>query len=201
MARPGPTVVAFARAPVLGATKTRLAAAIGDAAARRFYREMLARTACALADGRWRLVLAVTPDDALRGRFWPRGVACVAQGPGGLGARMARALAPARPDAPVAIVGTDIPALDADHVARAFARLATHDAVFGPAADGGYWLVGLRDGRLARGLFRDVRWSSPHALDDTLANMPASRRVALADRLEDVDDGADYARWQRLVRV
>ncbi len=98
MARACPTVVVFARAPLAGATKTRLAAAIGDAAARRFHAEMLAQTVRALADPRWRLVLAVTPDRfARRGRFWPRGIARVPQGPGDLGRRMARALAAARP--------------------------------------------------------------------------------------------------------
>ncbi len=187
----------FARAPLAGATKTRLAAAIGDAAARRFHAEMLAQTVRALADPRWRLVLAVTPDRfARRGRFWPRGIARVPQGPGDLGRRMARALAAARPDAPVAVVGTDIPGLRAGHVAAAFQALVAHDAAFGPAADGGYWLVALREGNLARALFRNVRWSSPHALADTLANLPAARGAALVETLADVDDGADYARWR-----
>ncbi len=184
----------FARAPVLGATKTRLAAAIGDAPARQFHREMVERTVRALADPRWDVVLAVTPDRwARHGRFWPPGMPRAAQGPGDLGRRMARALAPARLDAPVAVVGTDIPALTAGHLHRAFAALATHDTVFGPATDGGYWLVALRDGRLASGLFVGVRWSSPHALADTLANVPKARRVAFADALDDVDDGAAYA--------
>lgn len=197
MARGRPTVVVFARAPSMGAAKTRLAAAIGDAAAQRFARDMLARTAATLDDPRWRVVLAVTPDGfARRGRFWPRGVARVGQGPGGLGERMARALDAARPHAPVAIVGTDIPDLSAGHLARAFRALVTHDAVFGPAADGGYWLVGLRDGRLARFLFGAVRWSSPQALADTLANLPCGRRAALLDRLTDIDDAETYARWR-----
>ena len=198
MARRRPTVVVFARAPLRGATKTRLAAAIGDGAAQRFHLAMLARTVHVLSDPRWKTVLSVTPDRfAARGRFWPSGPARVAQGPGDLGARMARALEAARPDAPVCVVGTDIPALTAEHVARAFARLGTNDVVFGPASDGGYWLVGLRDGRLARGLFRDVRWSSAHALSDTRSNVPPARRIALIDTLDDVDDGDAFARWRR----
>ncbi len=69
-----------------------------------------------------------------------------------------------------------------------------HDAVFGPAVDGGYWLVGMKRRPWLRGVFADVRWSSPHALADTLANL-AGRRVLLLDRLRDVDTGADLAAW------
>jgi uncharacterized protein len=197
MGRARPTVVVFARVPMRGATKTRLAAAIGDAAARRFHLDMIARTMQALADPRWRLALSVTPDRfARRGRLWPQGVARVAQGTGDLGQRMARALSAARPDAPACVVGTDIPDLRAEHITRSLAQLATHDVVFGPATDGGYWLVALRDGMLARDLFRDVRWSSPHALADTLANLPAARRAAFIETLDDVDDAAAYARWR-----
>jgi glycosyltransferase A (GT-A) superfamily protein (DUF2064 family) len=69
--------------------------------------------------------------------------------------------------------------------------------VFGPAADGGYWLVGLRRRpRLPRGLFERVRWSSAHALADTRAGLPKDTSVALLETLEDVDDVSAYARWR-----
>lgn len=196
--RPKARVVVFARAPVLGAVKTRLAAAIGDAAAMRFHVATTAAILRRLArDRRWDTVLAATPDRlARRARFGPLSVARVPQGGGDLGRRMARALAPARACAPVIVVGSDIPALRAGHVARAIAALAGHDLVFGPAEDGGYWLVGARHGASARGLFRNVRWSGPHALADTLGNVPAHRRVALLEKLADVDDGASFRRWQ-----
>ncbi len=190
---PAGQVYLFARAPMVGAVKRRLAADIGDMAAWRFYRDttrdVLRRIA---ADPRWRTSLSVTPDRfAAAGRFWPAGVERLPQGPGDLGRRMARGLK-RFPDRPAVIVGSDIPALSADHIAAAFAALRRHDMVFGPAADGGYWLVGARrPGRLGR-LFENVRWSSPHALKDTLAGLKPGRRVAFLEMLEDVDNGADY---------
>ncbi len=97
------------------------------------------------------------------------------------------------PPGPVIIVGCDIPDITAAHIAKAFRALGRHDAVFGPATDGGYWLVGLRRRPCFTDPFGKVRWSTPHALGDTLANL-AGRSVATIETLSDVDDGADLAR-------
>jgi rSAM/selenodomain-associated transferase 1 len=185
-------LVILARAPRLGRVKRRLARDVGALAAWRFQRLTTERLTRYLArDPRWRCVLAVTPEPAR----WPRGTPRLAQGRGGLGERMARAMA-AQPPGPVVLTGSDIPGIGAAHVARAFRALAGHDAVFGPAEDGGYWLVGVRDRALLRGLFHGVRWSTEHALADTLVNL-AGRRVALVDRLADIDDVAAFKRWKK----
>jgi len=182
------TVIVFARTPRRGGVKRRLAAAIGDAAALRFHRLALEALVRRLArDARWRTVLAVTPGPYRWPRFLPR----IRQDGRGLGARMARAIA-AMPPGPVLLVGSDIPDIRPAHLARAFRALAAGDAVFGPARDGGYWLVGVRKRPLLRRLFRGVRWSTEHALADTVANLPAGRRHALVDVLSDVDDGAAW---------
>lgn len=191
---PKANLVVFVRAPRLGTVKRRLAAGIGALKARRFYArttaEVLARVG---RDARWKTWLAVTPDRfAARGRFWPRDIERFPQGGGDLGRRMARAMARFAGEA-VAIVGSDIPALDANHVADGFAKLRGSEFVFGPASDGGYWLVGARDGANAGELFGGVRWSTEHALADTLANAEG-RRVRLLEELDDVDDAADLAR-------
>ncbi len=179
------TVIVFARAPRLGTVKRRLARDVGDRAALRFYRGNLARLLRELArDRRFRTVLAVTPDH-VRMR-WPARVPVVGQGGGDLGERMHRACAG---HGRVAIVGTDIPALGAGDVAAAFRALGRAQAVFGPSEDGGYWLVALSPRRPARP-FGDVRWSTKHALADTLANF-AGRRVALLRVLRDVDTAVD----------
>ena len=87
------------------------------------------------------------------------------------------------------LVGSDIPAMRPRHIARAFALLGRHDLVFGPASDGGFWLVGARRSRpLPRSLFAEVRWSTRHALADTLATIPAGYTTGIADTLDDVDD-------------
>ena len=194
MRQPRPVVIVFAKAPRLGAVKTRLARDIGGFEAWRFHRLALARTLLRLCrDRRWRVVLALTPDAlAHRCRAAPMALARLGQGRGNLGRRMARALDRFRPG-PVLLVGGDIPALEAGHVAQALARLRAAHVVFGPAADGGYWLVGVRGRRRALALFRNVRWSTPGTLSDSLANVAPGQRLALAATLRDVDTGADYA--------
>ena len=188
-------LVLFVRAPQLGSGKRRLARAIGDVATVRFERMMIALLLRRLAaDRRWRLRIAVTPDKARRqaGR-WRRGVEVTSQGGGDLGIRMRRALI-ACPQGPVVLVGGDIPALAARHIAAAFRLLGQHALVFGPAEDGGFWLVGARCGPRLPSLFERVRWSGPFALADTLARLPRRVSVGFVDRLEDVDDGEAYRR-------
>jgi rSAM/selenodomain-associated transferase 1 len=181
-------LVIFARLPRLGAGKRRLARDIGPTQALRFQRAMLALTLRRLAgDPRWRTYIAITPD--ISGP-WP--LDTVPQGQGDLGQRMAR-VARGLPPGPVVIVGCDIPDMTAHHIARAFRELGKSDAVFGPATDGGYWLVGLRRRPRFIDPFARVRWSTRNALGDTLVNLEG-RSVALIDTLSDVDDGADLAR-------
>ena len=189
------TLVLFVRAPQLGTGKRRLARDIGDVAALRFERAMIALLLRRLAkDRRWRLRIAVTPDKARhRAGHGCSGVEAVAQGQGDLGIRMRRALETCRPG-PVVLVGADIPALDARHAAAAFRLLGSRDLVLGPAEDGGFWLVGARHPRRLPCLFERVRWSGPDALADTLAGLSRRIRVGYVDRLEDVDDGDAYRR-------
>ena len=190
-------LIVFVKAPRMGAVKSRLARDVGPIAATAFYRATTATVLRRLVpDPRWRLKLAVTPDlDAAGAGFWPAGIARLAQGGGDLGRRMERMLR-VPPPGPVVVVGSDIPDLRAGHVARAFAALGEQDAVFGPADDGGYWLVGMKRRPWLDGVFAGVRWSSPYALADTLANL-AGRRVRLVDRLADVDTGTDLTNWRR----
>jgi rSAM/selenodomain-associated transferase 1 len=188
-------LVLFVRAPQLGCGKRRLAQDIGDVATVRFERLMLALLLRRLAaDRRWRLRIAVTPDKArCHARHWRRGANVTGQGGGDLGTRMRRALA-ACPPGPAVLVGGDIPALAARHVATAFYQLGGCDLVFGPTEDGGFWLAGARRSPRLPPLFEKVRWSGPHALADTAAGLPRRVKVSLVDRLEDVDDGEAYRR-------
>jgi hypothetical protein len=188
-----PAVAVFLKVPRLGTVKSRLARGIGWAEATRLHRALSAALIRRLArDGRWRVTLWLTPRAGLRHRDVPRlGLPRFDQGAGDLGARMARAFVHGR-GRPIVLVGTDVPELTAAVVAQAFRLLRSNDAVFGPATDGGYWLVGLR-GR--RPPFARVRWSTPHALADTRANLKGAR-VALLDPLDDIDTPADYRRWR-----
>lgn len=188
-------LVLFVRAPALGHGKRRLARDIGDLAAVRFERLMIARLLRRMAgDRRWDLRIAVTPDRARRhAQHWRRGIEIFPQGRGDLGGRMRRSLAAPTPG-PVVLVGSDIPALGRQHIATAFRLLGAHDLVFGPAVDGGFWLVGARRRPRFPRLFERVRWSSPYALADTLAGLRRSLSIGFVETLEDVDDSNAFRR-------
>jgi len=190
-------VVVMARKPEHGKVKTRLAEALGPDAALSFYTSTLRRTLKRLGDDpRWNTVVAATPLSAARdpGR-WTRGLPVVPQETGDLGQRMQGAF-DAVPAGPVVIVGSDIPDLSARHVARAFRVLEGHDAVFGPSDDGGYWLVGIAHALRNTPVFGPVRWSTRHALDDTLQGLPDGAHVATLETLADIDTADDLKRWR-----
>ncbi|NQU57437.1 MAG: glycosyltransferase [Rhodospirillales bacterium] len=189
-------LVVFAREPVLGRVKTRLGRDIGVLKATRFYRRTLTAVLGRLQGGRWRCWLALSPDSAIaRHRFWPKPFHPIKQGTGDIGVRMDRAMR-RMPPGPVVIIGTDVPAIRPHHIEAAFRALGDHDAVFGPAVDGGYWLVGARRSPRLPDLFSGVRWSSRQTLADSLLKLrKGGKKVALLETLEDIDNGAAYIRW------
>ena len=187
----------------MGSVKTRLAREVGQSVATSFYRHAARSTIMRLArTRRWQVVLAVAPDTALHTRAWPSPAARMAQGNGDLGARM-RGLAEEAPAGPVLIMGTDIPGVTPEDIAHAFWLLGRHDAVVGPADDGGYWLIGFRRTRRWPKPFSGIRWSTAHTLEDTLARL-AGWRVGKATRRHDVDNALEVRRcrsWSgRLIR-
>lgn len=184
-------LVIFARRPCLGVGKRRLARDVGDVEALRFARSSLARLKRTLgADPRWTLWIAVSPD---RPSAWTRPFRAIAQGPGDLGEKLTRVVG-ALPPGPVVILGSDTPGVTRRDVAEAFKALGSHAAVFGPARDGGYWLIGLRRTPRTHLPFRNVRWSTKHALADTIDRMNG-RPVRRLQRREDVDDGPSLRRY------
>lgn len=186
-------LVIFTRCPRYGAGKRRLAAEIGAIEALRFQRTALSLMLRRLGqDPRWTTWLAVTPD---RSGPWPAGLGFLPQGKGNLGQRMAR-VARRPPPGPLLIIGSDIPGITREMVAHGFRALGDHAAVFGPATDGGYWAVGLRRRPRFLAPFDKVRWSTEHALADSLANLSGSS-VALLDMLEDVDDARSFIRLRQ----
>jgi glycosyltransferase A (GT-A) superfamily protein (DUF2064 family) len=108
-----------------------------------------------------------------------------------LEAAFERALADGRATSVVAI-GTDCIDLDGRHLADARDHLAAGaDLVFGPALDGGYYLVAMRQLQVA--VFRDIPWSSPETLARSLAAAhEAGLATALLEPLRDIDDLADW---------
>jgi rSAM/selenodomain-associated transferase 2/rSAM/selenodomain-associated transferase 1 len=202
---PGPrvTLQIFAKNPLPGLVKTRLAAAIGTDEAAAHYVGLVEHTLATAVAARAagvvdRVELWGTPDvaapafTAWAARF---GVALEAQAGDDLGARMRHALHSAVSAGSCALlVGTDCPALDVAYLSQAVAALEEHDAVFGPAEDGGYVLVGLAR---AVDAFAGVPWSSPYTMAATRAKLDAQHlRWHELPALWDVDSPADLARWQ-----
>ena len=195
------TLVIMVKEPLPGRVKTRLGRDLGMTAAAWWFRHQTRALIRRVQDPRWQVVLAVAPDRAgLSSRVWPAHLRRWPQGRGDLGDRMGRILR-AAPAGPVCVIGADIPGVTAARVADAFRELGSHDAVFGPAPDGGYWLVGLKRARpVPPRLFENVRWSTEHALADTVATLP-DHRIAQVATLRDVDTIDDLPMTKRGARA
>lgn len=191
-------LIVFARFPVMGGGKRRLARGIGLTGAVHFQRVRVRHLLAGLArDPRWTTWIAATPDHS---GPWPSHVRVVYQGRGDLGARMAR-MARAMPPGDIVMIGSDIPGILAGDISNAFGALGSYDAVFGPAPDGGYWLIGLKGSPRRELPFDGVRWSSAHTLADTVRNLRGAKIKTLRT-VQDIDEAPDLATepgWQRLV--
>ena len=185
-------LVIMVKEPQAGRVKTRLGHDIGMTNAAWWFRHQTKRLIRELSpDPRWQLRLSVSPaPSALYSRTWPVGVLCDAQISGDLGVRMRHDFETS-PRGPVVLIGGDIPGVTPAIIQDAFRKLANHDCVFGPAEDGGFWLVGMRRSKpLPTNLFKDVCWSCPDTLTDTLKTL-GDASVAFVATLRDVDTAAD----------
>jgi rSAM/selenodomain-associated transferase 1 len=191
-------LIVFVKAPRPGFVKTRLAAALGPDEAAAAYRALAERLFAHLA-GLTEVELRYTPDEALYEiQPWLRdGWRAQPQGAGDLGERLTRAtehafVAAARR---VAVIGSDCPDVSEADVRAAWLALAENDVALGPASDGGYWLVALREPQ--PGLFARMPWSTDEVLATTLERAEAlGLKVALLRTLSDVDTAEDWERFR-----
>lgn len=187
-------LIVFLKAPRPGTVKTRLAQTAGAERACAIYREMVETVLTSLGPVR-QVTLCFAPDDAEDEiKPWRRaGWAAAPQGDGDLGERLHRAFASAFAAGAerVVIIGSDCPEVRSSDVRAAWQELRSFDLVAGPAADGGYWLIGLRAPQPE--LFRDIAWSSDQVLGQTLARAKAlGLRIQLLRILTDIDTEADW---------
>lgn len=189
-----PQLIIFAKAPIMGRAKTRLAADIGPVHAKRLYRAMTARILRNLRSPEWDVFVAVTPAKWM-GRVpdW-QAAKQYAQVSGSLSPRLMQAFAN---KAPTLVIGTDSPQIKRSDIHAAINALKSYDAVFGPADDGGFWLMGL-NGPAKLGVFENIRWSTQHALADVEKNLTG--RVHYLRTLTDVDDAKALAQVRRAAR-
>ncbi len=200
-----PTLLVFAKEPVPGDVKTRLASTLGAERAASVHRELCERTLATATAARatgivGRVELWCAPDAQhpafleWRDRYE---VELATQSGEDLGARMRHALDSSLGEGQSALlIGTDCPTLDANCLAEAAATLADHDAVLVPAEDGGYVLVGL-----ARPIdvFSGVAWGTAGVMAATRRNLVSARAGwRELPALWDVDLPRDLARWEAL---
>ncbi|MGL5017715.1 MAG: TIGR04283 family arsenosugar biosynthesis glycosyltransferase [Luteolibacter sp.] len=187
------------RLPRDGANKTRLIPALGSTGATAFHDRLARHTV-----GRASSYVMMHPSTCLQihidggtpadGRAWLGEIDCHAQSEGDLGKRMQSAvdLAFSNGARRVMVIGTDCPSIDESLLGTAYYTLCHVDLVFGPAADGGYYLVGLS--RPCPAIFREIEWGGPQVLNQSLAAACESEfETSLLEVHSDVDVPEDLS--------
>jgi len=192
-------LIVFVRKPEMGKVKTRLAATIGDAAALDIYKKLLHHT--------FELTQHIAADkfifyagEIVENDIWQQNdYTKLLQKETDLGGRMQTAFETIFQKGydKVVIIGSDCPQLTDDHLAEAFQALDQFDLVIGPAADGGYYLLGMK--KLHAELFQGIEWSTPNVFADTVKIIEQmTHRYHVLQTLTDVDEEKDLPEeWRK----
>ncbi|MBL0350310.1 MAG: TIGR04282 family arsenosugar biosynthesis glycosyltransferase [Elusimicrobia bacterium] len=200
-------LVVFLKAPVPGLVKTRLTPVLSPDEAAGFYRALardtldVVRDWAELSDGHFPRVAyqshARFPDlrwTGFAGSFFEQEGTT-------LGDRLDHAFRRVFEEGhqQAVALGTDAPEISVDRLTEAFRSLDRHDAVLGPARDGGYYLLGLR--RPCPALFAEMPWSSDRVLAETIRRLDAARLShERLDVLDDIDDPSDVSALARRMK-
>lgn len=195
------------KAPRVGTVKTRLAREIGAERATLIYRDMVEHQVRAIPPG-WNVSVHFCPTDAGEEmEAWlkpslPASTRFAPQCDGDLGRRLGAVVRSEFQNGAerVFLVGGDCPGICRDYFTEADTHLNETDLVIGPATDGGYVLLGLKDQHVE--LFENIAWSTNMVLEQTLANaIRGSLSLRLLQTLEDIDDAASLQRHFRLLSI
>ncbi len=188
------------RYPEPGRVKSRLAADLGEQQATAIYRtcaDTLFAAAITVPDSVDKILYCADARDSERIVSWTDGrFHCIGQPEGGLTTRLENGFTVAfkQGAGKVVIVASDVPGISSNILDQAFNALARHDVVIGPSTDGGYYLIGLKH-RYPQ-LFRDIAWSTPAVLEQTLrAAEKSGLSVLLLPPLQDIDTADDWCQW------
>lgn len=183
-------LIIFAKNPVKGKVKTRLAQDIGEDDAMRVYIKLLKHTATVCKSST--AVRHVYYSDAIeRNDLWDQDMfnKSVQKGDD-LGARMSSAIGDLVSKGPCVLIGTDCPTLHENDINEAFSALKYCDVVIGPAEDGGYYLIGMKEHK--KELFENVRWSTDVVLDQTFDKIKKNKwSVKMLRTQIDIDTAKD----------
>lgn len=192
-----PRLLIFIKNPILGKVKTRLAGTLGPERALEIYGRLLGHTrqvAASFAGERWLFYSDfIDEQDDWDAREFRK----LVQSPGDLGHRMERAFAQAFEAGPgsVLIIGSDCPLLSPAILEQALEMLQRKPLVMGPATDGGYYLLGMR--QFTPALFRNMEWSTERVAQETLARAASlGLELGLLPELPDIDYEEDWERYQ-----
>ncbi len=180
-------LIIFVRKPELGKVKTRLAATIGNEAALVIYKKLLEHTytiTSVLPCHKYVFYTTAVEEDDI----WSKGYTKLVQANDDLGGRMKAAFACLfeKGHSRVCIVGSDCFELSAEIITKAFDLLDGSDLVIGPAKDGGYYLLGMRDD--PKDVFEDIEWSTEKVFAQTLSRVKQHfYTCSLLPMLTDVD--------------
>ncbi len=189
-------LIVFVKLPVKGKVKTRLAKTVGDEAALALYRCFVADILAAVLRTGFSTLICFHPPHArkaviewLGDHQW----SYLPQVGNNLGERMAAAFRAAlRGYSRAVLIGSDCPDLPPDLLHEAFENLNTHDAVIGPAGDGGYYLIGFSSASFLQEPFRDMKWGTPTVFEDTMTVLTEfGARVHVLPPWNDIDEHSD----------
>jgi rSAM/selenodomain-associated transferase 1 len=195
-------VILFAKIPVKGRVKTRLAQELDGDLVLRLYESMVLDTIDMLKQSGYPFRICISPPGAVEeaGTWLGKDYAFMPQTGGDLGERMERAFVRVFTEGfrEAILIGSDIPGLSSGTVREAFASLAGHDAVIGPANDGGYYLIGSTREAHYPEIFHSMPWSTPAVFRETLARFKAaSRSVHVLPECIDADTREDLITLMR----
>jgi len=182
-------IIVFAKNPVKGRVKTRLARSVGEDQALEVYQKLLKVTESATQNSRLDTWVFFT--DEIDHKRWPASKKFIQQGTD-LGERMQHAFDQAFKFhyESVVLIGSDLPDMHEGLLLSAFEALKHQPVVFGPAADGGYYLLGLQ--KMIHSIFHEKPWSTKNLLSETLSELDEKQlNYAILETLNDIDTAED----------
>ena len=182
-------IIVFVKNIILGKVKTRLARTIGAQGAFEVYKELVNITE--LATEKMVTDRRIYFSDVVIDSKWKNDYKAVQEGKN-LGERMKNAFIKAFKDGyeRIVLIGSDLPDLDSKHIEDGLKALKSHDVVFGPAIDGGYYLVGMT--KMYHSIFDNKPWSQTNLLNITLEELKQNNiSFALLEALNDIDTFED----------
>lgn len=182
-------VIVFVKNIVLGKVKTRLAKTIGNKAAFEVYKALVNVTEQATKE--LHIPLRIYYSDAIVDTKWKNSYKAVQEGQD-LGERMKNAFLKGFEDGyeRIVLIGSDLPDINATHIQNGLNALQQSEVVFGPAIDGGYYLIGMRN--MHKMVFKNKPWSQPNLLSKTLNQLTKNNiTFSTLDTLNDIDTFED----------